>query len=94
MIEINEKWRIETDNINFILQRPTKSGRWEAIAYYPCLDYLLAGLLKWEVLESDSRDFVQLSGAVERARLLIESIGSRLDLRKTAEVGKKSRVKL
>jgi hypothetical protein len=93
MIEINDKWRIATDSMNFILQRPTKKG-WKAVAYYPCLDYLLAGLLKWEVLESGSRDFVQLSEAVERARQLIESIGSRMDLRKAEETGKKSGVRL
>jgi hypothetical protein len=78
--QINDRWAIKTDDLCFHLMRRVKrkvgnEEKWDAIGYYPTLNGLLGGLLKYKVLESDCKSLQDLTKAVQEVQRVIEEIG-------------------
>ena len=81
-IELTEKWRIDTDPMNFILQskRVVQGGKnkgdivWDTIGYYGNLDHALQAFLKHSMLRSDVIDIAGLKSLIEDVRSIVADV--------------------
>lgn len=74
-LDLNDKYRIVTDEFNFILQEIRKQSnsdldivrpiKYKDIGYYPTLESMTKGLLNREILMSNVNDFDEINQLVE-----------------------------
>ena len=80
MIEINNKWAIDTDGLSILLcskKIPKKAGLkpyWYAEGYYPDLHTALQGLAKREIADTNLSSLKTLADKIEKLFALIKSL--------------------
>lgn len=74
-LDLNENYRVMTDEYNFILQERRKKRkldciiRYKDVGYYPTLESMIRGLLNKEILKSDSNSFCDIAELIQRCTL-------------------------
>jgi len=91
-LDLNDKYRVVTDEFNFILQEKRKQSnfdldfvrhiKYKDVGYYPTLESMTTGLLNREILISGANGFDEIN------RLIDDCISSIVDHLKTYNVEK------
>lgn len=74
-LDLNDKYRIVTDEFNFILQEKRKQSnsdlgvvrhiKYKDIGYYPTLKSITKGFLNRDILISDANDFDEINRLIK-----------------------------